>query len=58
MIVAAVFKLQPDETEPIDGVRADELQTRRAGDRDLDRNRDVTLDFLGGLALLLGVISR
>ena len=54
MIVAAVFELQTDEAEPVDGVGADELQAWRAGDRDLDRDRDVTLDFLGGLALLLG----
>ena len=54
MVVAAVFELQADETEPINGVGADELQTRRTGDRDLDRNGNVTLDFLGRLALLLG----
>ena len=54
MIVAAVFELQTDEAEPVDGVGADELQAWRAGDRDLDRDRDVALDFLGGLTLLLG----
>ena len=54
MIVATVFELQADEAEPVDGVGADELQAWRRGDRDLDRDRDVTLDFLGGLALLLG----
>ena len=54
MIVAAVFELQADETEAIDGVGANELQARRAGDRDLDRDRDVALDFLRRLALLLG----
>src|SRR5829696_1987964 len=54
MIVAAIFELQTDKAQSVDGVGADELQAGRAGDRDLDRNRDVALDFLGGLALLLG----
>ena len=54
MIVAAVFELQADEAERVDGVGADEFQARRAGDRDLDRDRDVALDLLGRLAGLLG----
>ena len=54
MIVAAVFELQADEAEPVDGVGADELQSRGRGDRDLDRDRDVALDLLRRLARLLG----
>ena len=54
MIVAAVFELQTDKAQSVDGVGADELQAGRAGDRDLDRNRDVALDFLRRLACLLG----
>ncbi len=54
MIVAAVFELQPDEAQREDGVGADELQAGRAGDRDLDRDRDVALDLLRRLAGLLG----
>ena len=54
MIVAAVFELQADEAQRVDGVGADELQAGRAGDRDLDRDRDVALDFLRRLAGLLG----
>ena len=50
IVVAAVLELQADEAERIDRVGADEFQPRRAGDRDLDRDRDVALDLLGRLA--------
>ena len=46
VVVAAVFELQPDEAQRKHRVGADEFQPRRAGDRDLDRDRDVALDLL------------
>jgi hypothetical protein len=49
VVVAAVFELQPNEAERIDGVGADVSKSGRTGDRDLDRNRDVTFHFLGRL---------
>src|SRR5215831_19114440 len=49
VVVAAVFELQPNETERVDGVGADVSKPGRTGDRDLDRNRDVTFHLLGRL---------
>src|SRR5262245_2998378 len=49
VVIAAVFELQPNETERIDGVGADVSEPGRTGDRDLDRNRDVTFHLLGRL---------
>ena len=53
IVVAAVFELQPDEAQRKHRIGADEFQPRRAGDRDLDRNRDVALDLLRRLAGIL-----
>ena len=53
IVVAAIFELQADEAEREHGVRADVRQTRRAGDRDLERDRDIALDFFGRLAGIL-----
>ena len=50
MIVAAVFELQPDEAEREHRVGAREFQTRRARDRDFDRDGDVALDLFRRLA--------
>src|SRR5262249_53345322 len=49
VVVAAVFELQPNEAERVDGVGADVSEPGRTGDRDLDRNRDVTFYLLGRL---------
>src|SRR6266511_3829616 len=49
VVVAAVFELQPNETERIDRVGADVSECRRTGDRDLERDRDVTFHLLGRL---------
>src|SRR5262249_37919708 len=49
VVVAAVFELQPNETERVDRVGADVSEPRRTGDRDLDWNRDVTFHLLGRL---------
>jgi hypothetical protein len=50
VVVETVLELQPDKAECIDGVRTDIFQPRCAGDRDFQRNRDVTLDLFGRLA--------
>src|SRR4029450_7270933 len=49
VVVAPVFELQPNETERVDRVGADVSEPRRAGDRDLDWDRDVTFHLLGRL---------
>ena len=53
VVVAAVFELQADEAQRKHRVGADVFQPRRAGDRDLDRDRDVALDLLRRLAGIL-----
>ena len=53
IVVAAIFELQADKAEREHRVRADVGQAGRAGDRDLQRNGDVTFDFLGRLAGIL-----
>src|SRR2546429_334234 len=49
VVVAAIFELQPNETQRIDRVGADESEPGRTGDRDLYRDRDVTFHLLGRL---------
>src|SRR5262249_17547548 len=49
VIVAAVFELQPNETERVDRVGADVSKPGGTGDRDLDWDRYVTFHLLGRL---------
>src|SRR4029450_10633917 len=53
VVVAAVFELQPNETERVDRVGTDVSEPRRTGDCDLDWDRDVTFHLLGRLACSL-----
>ena len=53
IVVAAVLELQANEGQPVDRVGPDEAQPRRAGNGDLDRDRDVALHLLGRLARVL-----
>ena len=47
IVVAAIFELQPDETESEYGVRTDVCKAGRAGDSNLQRNSDIAFDFFG-----------
>jgi hypothetical protein len=46
IIVTAIFELQADKAEREHRVRADVGEAGRAGDRNLERNGDIALDFL------------
>src|SRR6185295_17322203 len=54
IVVAAILELNPDETQRVHGVGADEPQSRRAGDGDFERDGDVALHLLRRLAGILG----
>src|SRR5262249_8716469 len=53
IVIAAIFELQSNEPEREHGVRADVSKARRTRDRDFERDGDITLDFLRGLAGIL-----